>query len=342
MADPTPRERITTLFFYAAVLWLGYVLFRIFQPFLVPLGWAAVMVIFFHPLHLRLQRRLGPGRAAAASTIIVTVIVVVPMFLVAAAFVRETLQAAGDVQHALASGRFAWVRDAWHWLEAHTPLMPSLDLPGMLNESAKQAAGSLASSAGAILQNLVVFVFDLFVTMFAAFFLFRDSRAIMNAIRRILPFEDPIRERMIAQARELVTAGVSASLAVAAVQGALGGTAFALVRIDAPVFWGVVMAFFCILPLGAWVVWLPAAVWLMITHHLLRGILLLAFGFGIVSLADNFLRPALLAGRAQMNGLIIFISLLGGVSVFGVLGLVLGPVLVATAAGVLDAYTNEP
>jgi predicted PurR-regulated permease PerM len=128
---------------------------------------------------------------------------------------------------------------------------------------------------------------------------------------------------------------------VAAVQGALGGTAFALLGIDAPVFWGVVMAFFCILPLGAWVIWLPAALWLIATGAMLKGLILVGVGVGIVSLADNFLRPALLSERAQMNGLIIFISLLGGMSVFGLLGVVLGPILVATAAGLVEAYTNR-
>lgn len=340
MPPETPRERIAILFFYVAVLWLGYMLFRIFQPFLVPLGWAAVMVVFFHPLHGRLERRWGASRAALASTIIVTVIVIVPMILVMTAFIREGMQAAGDMQAALTGGRFTWVQTAWRWLETHTPLATGVDFPTMVNEGAKQAAGTLASSAGALLQNVVVFVFDLFLTLFAAFFLFRDSHALMNALRRVLPFEDKLRERMITQARELVAAGVSASLAVAAVQGGLGGLAFALLGIDAPVFWGVVMAFFCVLPLGAWVVWLPAAVWLVVTGHMVKGLILFGAGAGIVSLADNFLRPALLSGRAQMNGLLVFISLLGGMAVFGVLGLVLGPVLVATSAGIVDAYTS--
>ncbi|MDE3155402.1 MAG: AI-2E family transporter [Acidobacteriota bacterium] len=341
MPPQTPRERLSILFFYAAVLWLGYILFRIFQPFLVPLGWAAVMVVFFHPLHTRFERRWGPGRAALASTFVVTIIVVVPMILVVTAFVREGIQAAGDMQRTLTSGHFEWVQSAWHWLEVHTPIAAGVDFPTMIGEGAKQAAATLASSAGALLQNVVVFVFDLFVSLFAVFFLFRDSHGLMQGIRRVLPFEDRLRERMIGQARDLVAAGVSTSLAVASVQGGLGGLAFAALGIDAPVFWGVVMAFFCVLPLGAWVVWMPAAIWLMATDHVVKGIVLFGVGVGIVSLADNFLRPLLLSGRAQMNGLLVFISLLGGMAVFGVLGLVLGPVLVATAVAIVDAYTSS-
>lgn len=341
MTPPTSRERLATLLFYAAVIWLGYILYRIFQPFLVPLAWAAVMAVFFYPLQTRLERRWSPPRAALASTVIVTLIVIVPILLIGAAFVREGIEASGDIQNALASGRVQALEALWSRVQDHIPLAISINVRTMVDDGARRLAALLAASAGTLLQNVAVFLFDLVVTLFAAFFFFRDGRRILEACRRLLPFEDPLRERMIQQAGELVSAGVSSSIAVAAVQGALGGGAFALLGIDAPVFWGVVMAFFCILPLGAWVVWLPAAVWMMVTGEMVRGIVLLAIGFGIVSVADNLLRPALLSGRAQMNGLVIFISLLGGMSVFGLLGVVLGPILVATAGGLLDAYTSR-
>jgi predicted PurR-regulated permease PerM len=121
----------------------------------------------------------------------------------------------------------------------------------------------------------------------------------------------------------------------------LGGLTFWALGLTAPVFWGVVMAVFCLLPLGAWIVWLPAAIWLMATGHVARGIVLIAVGAGIVSAVDNFLRPLLLAGRTKLNGLLMFISLLGGVSAFGILGIMLGPVIVATAVGLFEAYMGE-
>jgi predicted PurR-regulated permease PerM len=341
MVSANFHERITTLLFYVVVIWLGYILYRIFEPFLVPLAWAAVMTIFFFPLQARLERHWRPGVAALATTIIVTLIVVVPILLIATAFVREGFEAANDIQAALASGRFQSLQNLWGRVEAHVPGSVSINFTSLVDDGARRLTSFLASSAGTLLQNVALFVFDLVITLFATFFFFRDARAIMDVGRRLLPFEDPLRERMIRQAGALVSAGVTASIAVAAVQGALGGGAFALLGIDAPVFWGVVMAFFCILPLGAWVVWLPAALWLIATGATLKGVLLIALGVGIVSLADNFLRPALISESVQMNGLIIFISLLGGISVFGLLGVVLGPILVATAAGLIDAYMRE-
>ena len=113
-------------------------------------------------------------------------------------------------------------------------------------------------------------------------------------------------------------------------QGAIGGVTFALLGLGSPIFWGVMMAFFALLPLGAWIIWSPVAVWLMLTGETGRGIALLIVGAGGISLIDNFLRPMLLAGQTEMNGLLVFISLLGGLAAFGLLGLVLGPIIMAT------------
>jgi len=205
----------------------------------------------------------------------------------------------------------------------------------------KRVGAFLAARAGDLLQNVAVFVFDLVITLFAAFFLFRDGDALMLAIRRTLPVEDAFKERLIRQTRELVSATVASAGIVAAVQGLLGGLLFAALGIDAPVFWGVVMMFFCLLPFGAWVVWLPAALLFFASGDWLRGVILAGFGLGVVSAADNVLRPWLLSGTARMNGLLVLISLLGGMSVFGALGLVLGPTLMATAVGVLRTYTKD-
>jgi predicted PurR-regulated permease PerM len=184
-------------------------------------------------------------------------------------------------------------------------------------------------------------IVDLVVTLFAVFFFFRDGDAIMAAVRRALPFEAEQSEQMITQASDLIQASVAAGLSVAVIQGALGGITFALLGLGAAVFWGVVMAFFALLPIGAWIVWAPAAVWLMLSGSVGRGITLLAIGAGVIGLVDNFLRPALLSGRTQLNGLLVFVSLLGGIAAFGFLGLVIGPVIMATAITMLDAYTKD-
>ena len=163
----------------------------------------------------------------------------------------------------------------------------------------------------------------------------------MKGVRRLLPMQDAAREELIARTRDLISAGVTSAAIVATLQGLLGGIAFAVVGIGAPVFWGVVMAFFCLLPFGAWIIWFPAAILLGVDGAIARALILGGLGLGIVSMADNIVRADAAERGADMNGLIIFVSLLGGLNVFGLLGLVLGPILVVTALALLTTYIDD-
>jgi predicted PurR-regulated permease PerM len=304
----------------------------------VPRGRAGVLLLVFHPLHTPFEPRYGPTRAAALSTATVAVIVVAPLILITTAFVREAVQATGDVQRAFEEGRLAWIERAWGWVQRRAGGAPLFDIASTLVDVAKRVGAFLAAQAGNLRQTVAVFLFDLVIVLFAAFFLFRDGDKLIHAIRRTLPVDRPQRDRFIRQTRELVSATVTAAGIVAGVQGVLGGILFAALGIQAPVFWGVVMFFFCLLPFGAWVIWLPAAIIFFASGDWTRGAILAGFGVGVVSMVDNVLRPWLLSGRAQMNGLLVLISLLGGVQVFGSLGLVIGPTLMATAIGILRTY----
>jgi predicted PurR-regulated permease PerM len=334
------RERLAALAFYAVVVLLAYLVYRLFRPFLVPLAWAGVLAIAFAPMHRQIARGLKPGPASLLSTVTVAVLVIVPMLAIGSAFVSQAARILGDVPHLLTE----MPGSAQRWLQTGLNYVPggeAIDPADVLADSARRLAAFVSGRAAAILQNIAVFVVDLVITLFALFFLFRDGETVMAAVRRIVPLEPDARERLIEQTRTLVTASVTSALIVAALQGMLGGIAFWLVGLRAPLFWGVVMAVFCVLPFGAWVIWGPAAIYLIVTGDVARGVILAAIGAGMVSAIDNFLRPLLLSGRTQMNGLLLFISLLGGVVAFGTVGLVLGPVLMAVASSLFDAFTVE-
>jgi predicted PurR-regulated permease PerM len=246
----------------------------------------------------------------------------------------------GDLVKAAESGRFARLEQTGRWIETNILGRPPTDLPTYFREIATRISGTLAEQATVVVKNLALFLVSFITMLFGVFFFFRDARSIIATIRRLLPFEEERREQILIQTHDLIFATVVSGLIVAAVQGLLGGIAFAVLGIGEPVFWGVMMAFFSLLPiLGAWVIWAPAAVWMALTGHLTEGVILAGIGAGVVGLVDNFLRPALLAGRAELNGLLIFVGLLGGVAAFGLLGLVVGPIVLATVAILFDAYT---
>jgi predicted PurR-regulated permease PerM len=342
MQDHLARQRSTTLLFYGCVLLLGYLLYLLFEPFLRPLAWAAIFGALFHSRHKQLETRLGKTGAASMSTAGVALIIVVPFVLIVMAFIDEARQTLGSIDLAAGGSRgLERVQRGWSWLQRQRfgRDIPNLDV--LLKMGASRIAGVLTEGAGTLARSVAVVIFNVIIMLFALFFFFRDGDTIMSRLRRVLPFDPSFREGRIRETAALIKASISSGVVVALVQGAVGGITFALLGLGAPVFWGVIMAFFSLLPLGAWIVWMPVAMWLLLTGEIGRGVALLIIGAGGISLIDNFLRPMLLAGRTEMNGLLVFISLLGGIAAFGLLGLVLGPVIMATAISFVDAYATE-
>jgi predicted PurR-regulated permease PerM len=337
------ENRFSNVLFYGVVVCLAYLVFRVFEPFLAPLGWAAVFGVIFYSLQKRFERKWGKTRSAVLITLGVTLILIVPVLLLAALFVREGIAAARNIQTAMAGGGYGWFNHAWGWLASSIAAEGvTVDLPGLVRQGASRAGEIMATELGAVIRNIVLFLFELFVMLFALFYFLRDGDSMLDRFRLFLPFEQTMTERMLTEARELIFASVTTSLVIAAVQGIICGGAFAIVGLGSPIFWGVVMGFLSLLPVvGAWPVWIPATIWLFSTGHAGRAILLIAICGLLGATIDNVLRPVLLGGRASLNGLLVFISVLGGIAVFGVLGVVLGPIVVATAVGILDVYSGK-
>lgn len=341
--NQSAENRFSNVLFYGVVLCLAYLVFLIFQPFLVPLGWAAVFGVILYSLNKRFERKYGRTRSAALITLGVTLILIVPVLLLSAMFVREGIAAAVNIQAAMEGGGYGWVSHAWGWIATKIAAEGIIvDVPGLVRQGASRAGEYMATELGRIIRNIVVFLFELFVMLFALFYFLRDGDSILDRFRLFLPFEEAMTERMLSEARELIFASVTTSLVIAAVQGLICGIAFAVVGLGSAIFWGVVMGFLSLLPVvGAWPVWIPATIWLFSTGHAGRAIVLIGICGALGATIDNILRPVLLGGRASLNGLLIFISVLGGIAVFGVLGVVLGPIVVATTVGILDVYSGK-
>jgi predicted PurR-regulated permease PerM len=191
-------------------------------------------------------------------------------------------------------------------------------------------------------KGVASFLFALVITVGVLFVLLRDASSFARALRRALPFGAEQNERLIALTSDLVFASVTATIAVAAVQGLIGGLTFALLGVSGYVLWGVMMFLLAFLPLvGATLVWLPAAVWLALSGSLGKGIVLAVVGVLVLGNVDNVLRPLLLSGKSQMNTLVLIISLMGGVSAFGFIGIVLGPLVAALLTALAESYQAD-
>ncbi len=338
-SEASSQKRLGSALFYGIVALLVYLVYLVFEPFLVPLAWAVVLVVVSYPAYEWLARRWGLTTAAVASAVGVTLILIVPVLLVMVAFVRQGVEAAQSIELKISNGHWVWLNYLWQQVQQRVPGASPEDLTNALRRYGEQAAGFVAARLGTILKHTATFLFDLGVTILAMFYLFRDGSLMVERLRELLPFDITHRDRMLADARGLIFASVTSSLVAAAVHGVLGGLAFVVTGVRAPIFWGVMMAFFSFVPVvGSALIWVPVAISLIAAGHTVRAIILIIFCALIVGAVDNLVRPWLISGRAEMGGLVIFISVLGGISVFGLLGLVLGPIIVATAASLLDLY----
>jgi predicted PurR-regulated permease PerM len=325
--------------FYGIVILLVFLVYLIFAPFLVPLAWAAVLVVVSYPVFEWLAGRWGRTRAAIASTAAVTLILIVPTLFVMIAFVRQGVTAVQSIHLGFENGHFAWVGNYWAQAQQRYPQAAAMNFTDMVHRYAEQAAGYVGERLGGIIRHAAESLFRLGVTIIAMFYLFRDGDSVLSRLRDVLPFEPADRDRMLDDARNMIFASVTSSLAAAAAHAALGSVAFAVTGVQAPLFWGVMMGFCSLVPVvGSALVWVPVAISLMAGGHLGRAIFLIGLCIVISGVIDNVIRPWLISGRAQLGGLLIFISVLGGIGVFGMLGIVLGPIVVVTAVSILDLY----
>jgi predicted PurR-regulated permease PerM len=341
--NPTTSDRLATVLSYGVLILLGYLVFVIVAPFIRPLAWSAVMAIFFYPLYLRVEKHMRPTYAALLSTLGVTLLLIIPVLLVLLYASKEAIDGSAKIQGMLNGGAAALPTHFIDWLEARLPdSLQNIDLMGPLRQGAERMASYLASSLGGMLKNLFSFFVSLFIVLFALFFIFRDGKAILRAARHLIPFDPEIQESMLGESRDLIFASVAVALLIAAVQGTLGGIAFALTGLPAPVFMGVLIAFFSIVPVvGSALIWFPAIVWLAVSGHWGKAIVVAAICGGVAGVADNLVRPLLLRNRTRLNDLLLFISILGGLDAFGLLGLVAGPTIVAAALGVFRVHMEH-
>jgi predicted PurR-regulated permease PerM len=343
---PTPKstsDRLTSVLSYGTLLLLIYLVYRITEPFLVPLAWSAVLAIFFYPVYERIAMRMKPTQAALVSTLGVTLVLIVPAIVVLVLATRQAIVASAHIQSAVMDPDKALPMHAAAWVRAHLPSeWQDADFSAPLRQAAEKVGAFLAGNFAALVKNLATFFVDLFILIFSLFFMFRDGDSVVRGVRHLIPFDEAIQTDMLRESKDLIFASVAVGLVIAGIQGLLGGLAFTIGGIPTAVFWGVLMAFFSLVPVvGSALIWVPAALWLGFNGHWGKAATVLVICGGVAALADNIIRPLLLRNRTHLNELLLFIGVLGGLEVFGLLGLVAGPTIVAAAMGVFRVYQDR-
>jgi predicted PurR-regulated permease PerM len=332
----------------AALIVALYLCWQMVQPFTNVLLWAVVLAIVFRPVHARIDARLHrPWLSAAVSTLLVIVTILGPVTFITIAVIGElrSLALGLDAQQG------PWLDPASptfgplvRWLGQYVDLQ-QLQSAAFVRERLQAWSGTLANGTLGIVGGVASTLVQMVLVVFTLYYLFRDGEAISAAMYDIVPIDRTQTHDIVARTKAVVGATVYGVLVIAAIQGALGCFIFWALGLPSPLLWGVVMFFLSMIPMaGAFLVWAPTAAYLAITGDWTHAVVLTAWGVLVVGSIDNVLSPRLVGKRTSMHELLIFFAVLGGIDVFGVIGVVLGPVVVAVTLALLEMIrqANRP
>src|SRR5262245_16007943 len=346
MTEQRPDIRWFALITGTAVML--YLCWEMLRPFLQVVVWSALIAILFHPAHRYILNRVRrPAAASALSIVLVLAVVVLPIAFVTTAVVREVAQMAQWLQDSVArlrsdpqaAARLQQALDAARQV-VDVDAVTSADTIGPIVQRVSQFL--LSKSAGFV-GGLIGVLMSLAFTLFTLFYLFRDGEEIARRLPGVLPLEPARSAAILERTRTTITACVYGVLVIAILQGTLGGLMFAVLGLPSALLWGVVMTILATIPMaGPAIVWAPAAAILLVAGNYVKAAVLFGWGALVISTIDNFLRPRLVSDRANLHPLFIFFSVLGGLSAFGIVGLLIGPVVLAITLALLEALFAEP
>lgn len=317
----------------------------ILQPFWSAIFWACAVAVIFSPLQSVLERYWGhrPNTTALATLSVCMLIVVIPVVFLTMAFVQEGVQ----LYQRLDSGDID-PREMLQKLRDAFPIIDNLlvefgvnpnDIREHIISGVQAVSKFLAKETFTIGQNTFGFLISLALMMYLTFFLLRDGGQLKDVLVKALPLGDERERALFQKFVEVTRATVKGNLVVAIAQGALGGFIFWALDIPAPLLWGVIMAFLSLIPaVGAAIVWFPAGLYLYATGEWVSATVLMAYGAIIIGLADNVLRPILVGRDTKLPDYVVLFSTIGGISLFGINGFVIGPLIAALFMAVWQIF----
>lgn len=343
---------LVTAFFFALFSLILYGAFLVLTPFLTAITWAAILAILVYPFYIWLLQRFRGRTTLAAITVIaaIALIIIAPGIELGKFLTEEAVLLVQSFRSLLEEdGKQEWLAKPWvqqlvgWWNLVSFRLMDfNINWKELLAQGAQSSSKVLVERATGIAQNVLLFTVNVIITLITLFFLLRDGKEFFSKLQRLVPMDREHQQRLFKNIVDAVLAVVHGSLVVGMVQGLLAGFAYYFLGVPFAVLWGVVTGFVALLPVGgSTLVSIPATIYLFLQGETLRAFLLLAWSLGIVGTVDNVLKPLIIGNRLGLPVLFLFFGILGGLALFGAVGIVLGPVIFALLRALLDLYSEE-
>jgi len=316
---------------FAVIAVLGFAIALPFMPYIVLAG---ILTYTLFPIYQFLSQRTGkPGLSAGLAIILALLVMILPTVYLVSELVdqvsgayttlkTDSLKQVGDYFSSLTNGQ--------------------VDFQEILDAALEQVRQSIVGFAPNILGSISELLLGLFIMFFVMFYGFREGQSFITYLKNLLPLEAGLKDSLFHQMRTVTQAVLYGQVLTAVIQGALGGLGLLVCGVPNALFWGAIMMITAFLPLlGTPLIWVPAGVGLIMDGSMTRGILLLIYGATIVMNIDNFLRPRLVSGRSNVHPVLILIGVLGGLRVFGFVGMLVGPLVMAILVALIKFYEQN-
>jgi len=346
------RKHFASMLIIGVIVLSFYLFYVVFSPFLVPIVWAIILAIVFYPVYRRLNHRLRGRRSLCAlvMTILVVLLIVLPSTYILSMLANEAIHAYVFFERGVATGRFQSILELknhpiiqglWDQFNQYIDLS-ELDLNSFLLENLRRISRFAINQTSKIIRGFSFIIINFCLVVISLYYIFKDGDKFLKKVRQAIPLAPEDRELLFERLEEMIYATLYGGILVALLQGFLGGFAFWFLGLSAPIFWGTVMAFLSFLPvIGPVFVWGPVVVYFFFQGSFLKGVILLIWGAAVVGLSDNFLRPILISKRTKLHTILLFFGVLGGIKAFGLLGLIVGPLVVTISVTILDIYSER-
>ncbi len=336
--------------FYVLLVIVTIAFMWLLIPYYTAVLWAVILAILFFPVHRRLQRWVG-GRSTVAAllTLLLCIcLVILPALGILASLIQEGTSLYQRISnneidlnaHLL---RLQVVMPAFlnNWLAA-LKLEGFAELWARLSSGFMEAGQSIAGGLLSFGQNTLQFFISMGLMLYLLFFLFRDGASLGRTLRHSIPLSDDYTRQFVDKFAAVVRATVRGNVIIAVIQGVIGGLTFWALGLEAALLWGVLMTFLSMLPaIGAAIVWVPAAIWLFLAGAWIKGMLMVIVGTFVIGLIDNLLRPPLVGQGTRLPDYVVLISTVGGISLFGLSGFVIGPLIAALFISAWSLFTQQ-
>lgn len=326
-------ETIKHLTFVAVLLGTTITFVMMLGHYLFPVFWAVVIAIIFFPLYTRIETSFNGRRSLASLATMATILVVVaiPLTIIGTMMVQESLTLYERITNNESTSGIGLLERVTEFSAYLEPFgISEADVTSRLREGVASGLSFVSGSLLSATQSTFSFFIGLAVCIYLLFFMFRDGRALEQLLYSYVPLEHTHKKRLIDRFTATTRAVAKGTIAIAILQGVLGGIAFWITGVSAPTLWGAAMAVLAIIPaIGPALVWLPVGVILLATGSIWQGIFILVVGALLVSVVDEFLRPILIGRTSKMPDAVILLATLGGLATFGITGFIVGPIIAA-------------